>query len=122
MQVTKATTIDEYIATFPEDVQQKLEQMRTTIKQAAPEAQEAIKYAMPAFIYKGNLVYFAAFTHHIGFYATPTGNGAFTEELSAYKMGKGSIQFPLDQPLPLQLISRMVKYRVEENLQKSKKK
>jgi uncharacterized protein YdhG (YjbR/CyaY superfamily) len=122
MQAVKATTIDEYIACFPEEVQRKLEQMRATIKQAAPEAQEAIKYAIPAFIYKGNLVYFAAFNHHIGFYATPTGNEAFAEELSAYKIGKGSIQFPLDQPLPLQLISRIVKFRVEENLQKSKKK
>lgn len=118
----KPATIDEYISTFPQEVQQKLQQMRTAIKQAAPEAQEAIKYAIPAFLYKGNLVYFAAFSKHIGFYATPTGNEAFAKELAAYHIGKGSIQFPLGQPLPLELITRIVKYRVEENLQKAGKK
>jgi uncharacterized protein YdhG (YjbR/CyaY superfamily) len=122
MQMLKPATIDEYISAFPEEIQQKLEQMRNTIRQAAPEAQEAIKYGMPAFIYRGNLVYFAAFKNHIGFYATPTGNEAFAEDLAAYHIGKGSIQFPIDQPLPLNLVARIVKYRVEENLQKSKKK
>ncbi len=112
---TKPNTIDEYIARFPEAVQQVLEQVRATIKAAAPDAQETIKYAMPAFILNGDLVYMAAFKNHIGFYATPNGNKAFQRELAGYKQGKGSIQFPLDQPMPLTLITQLVKFRVDEN-------
>ncbi|MBD2754468.1 iron chaperone [Spirosoma validum] len=121
MTTDKPNTIDEYIAEFPEDVQERLQQIRATIKRAAPDAEETIKYAMPTFTLKGNLVYFAAFKNHIGFYATPKGNEAFQKELSAYKQGKGSIQFPLNKPMPLDLIARMVKYRVEENVGKAAK-
>ena len=111
------TTIDEYIAGFPPEVQEILQNIRMTIRSAAPGAQETIKYRIPAFILKGNLVYFAAFKNHIGFYPIPTGIEKFKHELSVYKQGKGSVQFPLDRPMPLDLISRIVKFRVEENLQ-----
>lgn len=114
--------IDEYIAGFPQDIQKILEEIRKTIKVAAPEAEEAIKYVMPTFVYKGNLVHFAAFKNHIGFYATPGGNEAFEKELSGYKSGKGSLQFPIDKPMPLDLISRMVKFRVQQNLERADKK
>lgn len=116
-------TIDTYIATFPKSTQKILEQIRTAIQNAVPEATEAIKYAIPTFIMNGKtLVHFAAFNNHIGFYATPTGHEAFKEELSLYKQGKGSVQFPIDQPMPLDLIGRIVKFRVEENLAKAMKK
>jgi uncharacterized protein YdhG (YjbR/CyaY superfamily) len=108
-------TIDEYINMFPEDVQRILNQLRQTIRETAPEAAETINYQMPTFILNGNLVHFAAFKNHIGFYPTPTGIEAFKEELSAYKGAKGSVQFPIDQPLPLSLIRRIVEYRVKEN-------
>jgi uncharacterized protein YdhG (YjbR/CyaY superfamily) len=108
--------IDEYIATQIPEVQTLLEQMRETIKKAAPEAEEVISYNMPAFKYHKMLVYFAAYKNHIGFYATPTGHSEFEKELSVYKQGKGSVQFPLTQPLPLDLITRIVKFRVKENL------
>lgn len=121
MTTSKPNTIDEYIAGFPQDVQEKLQQVRETIQKAAPDAKETIKYAMPTFTLEGNLVYFAGFKNHIGFYATPKGNEAFQKALSVYKQGKGSIQFPLDQPMPLDLITKMVTYRVEENLGKSGK-
>lgn len=107
-------TIDEYINTFPEDVQQLLNGLRQTIREAAPEAEETINYQMPTFTLNGNLVHFAAFKNHIGFYPTPGGIEAFKKELSAYKGAKGSVQFPIDQPLPLALIRRIVKYRVKE--------
>ncbi|MBP6550702.1 MAG: DUF1801 domain-containing protein [Flavobacterium sp.] len=110
--------IDDYIAIQTPEVQILLEQMRQTIKNAAPEAEELISYNMPAFKYHGMLVYFAAYKNHIGFYATPTGHSEFKEELSIYKQGKGSVQFPLNQVLPLELISRIVKFRMEENLKK----
>ena len=110
--------IDEYIAIQIPEVQILLEQMRQTIKKAAPEAEEVISYNMPAFKYHGMLVYFAAYKNHIGFYATPTGHSEFEKELSVYKQGKGSVQFPLTQPLPLDLIIRIVKFRVKENLKK----
>lgn len=113
-----AGSIDEYIAGFPEDIQQKLEQVRATIKEAAPGATEAIKYAMPAFVFKGNLVFFAAYKNHIGFYPAPTENEAFKEDLSAYKSGKGTLQFPFDKPIPLKLVSKIVKFRVKENAEK----
>ncbi len=112
-------TIDEYIAGFPQDVQEKLEQVRRTIREAAPDAQEKISYKMPTFTLKGNLVYFAAFKNHIGFYPIPSGIEEFKEELSAYEQGKGSVQFPLDKPIPFDLISRIVKFRVKENLAKA---
>lgn len=122
MTTKKAKSIEEYIADFPKDVQVILEQMRAIIKKAAPEAKETINYAIPTFTLNGNLVHFAAFKNHIGFYATPTGNEAFKKELSAYKVGRGSIQFPIDEPLPVTLITKMVKYRVKENMQKVIKK
>ena len=108
-------TIDEYISMFPDDVQTILNQVRQTIHEAAPEAQETINYQMPTFTLNGNLVHFAAFKNHIGFYPTPTGIEAFKDELSVYKGAKGSVQFPLDQPMPLSLIRRIVEYRVKEN-------
>ena len=110
------TTIDEYIALFPADVQAKLNDLRATIKAAAPEASEKISYAMPTFFLKGNLVHFGAHANHIGFYPTPSGMEAFKQELSVYKTAKGSAQFPNDQPLPLELVTRIVKFRVSENL------
>ena len=111
--------IDEYIAGFPKEIQKLLEQIRNTIKQAAPEAEEAIKYAMPTYVLNGNLVHFAAFKNHIGFYPVPSGIEAFKQELSVYKGAKGSVQFPLDKPMPLDLISKIVKFRVKENLVKA---
>lgn len=111
--------IDAYIAGFPEDVQTLLEQIRATIKEAALEAQETIAYGMPAFTLNGKpLVYFAGYKNHIGFYATPTGHAAFKKELSGYKQGKGSVQFPLDDLMPLNLIKKIVKFRVRESLTK----
>jgi uncharacterized protein YdhG (YjbR/CyaY superfamily) len=121
MITSKPKTIDEYIAGFPETIQAVLEQVRQTIKKAAPNAEEKISYAIPTFKLNGNLVHFAAFKNHIGFYALPSGNEAFQEELSAYKSGKGSIQFPLDKPMPLDLITKIVNFRVKENLEKIKK-
>src|SRR3970282_1152684 len=107
---------DEYFSQQTPEVQILLEKMRQTIKKAAPEAEEVISYNMPAFKYYGMLVYFAAYKNHIGFYATPTGHSEFKEELSIYKQGKGSVQFPLTKPLPLDLITKIVKFRVKENL------
>ena len=116
-------TIDEYINTFPEDVRIILNELRQAIKDAAPEAQETINYQMPTFVLNGNLVHFAAFERHIGFYPTPSGIEAFKKELSGYKSAKGSVQFPIYEPLPLPLIRRIVAYRVKENLeQRSKEK
>ena len=117
-----AKTIDEYIADYPKDVQKLLEQVRTTIKKAVPKAEEKINYGIPTFTLNGNLVHFGAYKNHIGFYATPTGHEAFKKELSVYKQGKGSVQFPTDQPLPLDLISKIVKFRVIENSKKKKAK
>lgn len=123
MTTVKPTNIDTYIAGFPDEVQAILEQIRATIKKAAPEAEEAISYGIPTFkLHKTNLVHFAAFKHHIGFYPTPTGGEAFKEELSGYKTGKGSVQFPLDQPMPLDLITRIVQFRIEQVLEKTGKK
>ena len=115
-------TIDEYIVGFPPDVQEKLQKIRQTIREAAPEAQEAIKYQMPTFTLNGNLVHFAAFKTHIGFYPAPTGIEEFQAELSAYKGAKGSVQFPLDKPIPYDLISRIVRFRVDENLARAQTK
>lgn len=116
------TSIDEYIATFPEEIQKILQELRATIKAAAPDAKEKISYQMPTFDLKGNLVHFAAFKNHIGFYPTPSGTEAFKDELSIYRAGKGSLRFPIDKPLPLELISKIVKLRVAENLKKAEEK
>jgi uncharacterized protein YdhG (YjbR/CyaY superfamily) len=116
------TTIDEYIATFPTDVQAKLQDMRVTIKAAAPDATEKISYQLPTFALNGNLVHFGAFKAHIGFYPAPTGLAEFAEALAPYKTTKGAVQFPFDQPLPHDLITRIVHYRVTENLAKARKK
>jgi len=113
----KPSTIDVYIASFPDNVQGILETMRRTIKKAAPTAEETIRYQMPTFKLNGkNLVHFAAFKHHIGFYPTPSGITAFQKELSIYKQGKGSVQFPLDKPMPYDLVKRIVLFRVNETL------
>jgi uncharacterized protein YdhG (YjbR/CyaY superfamily) len=109
-------TIDDYIAGFPPDIQELLEKIRATIKMAAPEAKEKISYQIPTFAMNGNLVHFAAFKKHIGFYPTSGGIEKFKEELSKYKGAKGSVQFPLDKDIPFDLISKIVKYRVKENL------
>jgi uncharacterized protein YdhG (YjbR/CyaY superfamily) len=114
-------TIDEYIAVFPKDVQEILEKLRVTIREAAPEAKETISYAIPTFTLKGNLVHFAAFKNHIGFYPAPSGIEAFKKELSVYEGAKGSIKFPIDKPLPLGLITKIVKFRVNENNNPSQK-
>ncbi len=116
---TAPKNIDEYIAGFPHDVQEILEKIRLTIRKAAPEAEETIKYKMPTFTLKGNLVYFAAFKKHIGFYPPPTGMEQFKNELSVYEGAKGSLKFPLDKPIPFALISRIVKFRVKENLDRA---
>jgi len=114
---------DEYIAGFSADIQTILNQVRLTIRLAAPEAEESIAYGMPAYKLKEKpLVYFAGFKNHIGFYATPSGHSEFAKELSKYKQGKGSVQFPLDQPIPYELIAQIVEFRVVENLEKGKTK
>jgi uncharacterized protein YdhG (YjbR/CyaY superfamily) len=115
-------SIDEYITTFPHDIQVILQEVRATIKAAAPDATEKISYQMLTFDLKGNLVHFAAFKNHIGFYPTPSATVAFKDELAVHESGKGSIRFPLDKPMPLDLITRIVKARVEENLKKAEEK
>lgn len=115
-------TMDEYINTFSEDVRRILNELRQIIKETAPEAEETINYQIPTFTLNGNLVHFAAFPNHIGFYPTPSGMEAFKEELSGYKRAKGSVQFPIHEPLPLPLIRRIVEYRVKENLERKQKK
>ncbi len=112
-------TVDEFIATFPQETQLLLEQVRAAIRRAAPQADEGIAYGMAGYKVAGRpLVYFSAFKNHIGFYATPSGHSVFAAELSKYKQGKGSVQFPIDEPLPLDLIYRITVFRVEENLKK----
>ena len=118
---SRATTIDEYIAEFPPDVQKKLQQVRAIIRETAPEATETISYAIPTFDLNGHLIHFAGFKNHIGLYPTPSGIKEFEDELAPYKSGKGSLQFPLDKPLPLDLISRIVEFRVLENTTKAAK-
>ena len=119
---TGPKTIDEYIAGFPPDIQEILEKIRAVIHSEAPEAQETINYQMPTFVLNGNLVHFAAFKNHIGFYPTPSGIEKFQKEIAKYKYAKGSVQFPLDQPIPYDLIRKIVKFRVKENKAKGKKK
>lgn len=110
--------IDTYISEFPEEIRIILEQIRCTIQQAAPEAKETIKYGMPTFVLNGNLVHFAAFKNHIGFYPAPTGIDAFNDELAVYRTGKGTIQFPTGKPIPFDLITKVVNFRVRENMKK----
>ena len=113
---------DDYISTFPVEIQNKLKKLRAAIKLAAPEAEEKISYQMPAFYFHGNLVYFAAFKNHIGFYPTASGIEVFKNEFSEFKHSKGAVQFPLDKPLPVDLITRIVRFRVKENLNRVKTK
>jgi len=113
------SNIDEYIASFPRDVQAVLNDIRNTIRKAAPDADEALKYRIPTFVLHENLVHFAAFKNHIGFYPTPSGVEAFKQELSRYEGAKGSVQFPIDKPMPLKLIDRIVKFRAKEARGKS---
>src|SRR5665647_590449 len=117
--MTKPTNVDEYISGFPKDIQKILEQLRVTITVAAPQATEVISYGMPAFKMNGMLAWFAAHTNHIGFYPGASGINAFQKELSIYKWAKGSVQFPFDKPLPLKLITKIIKFRVNENLHKA---
>lgn len=117
---TGFNSIDEYIATFPKETQKILMEIRDTIKVAASNAEEKISYQMPTFFLNGNLIHFAAFKNHIGIYPTPSSTEAFEKEISRYHSAKGSIRLPLDDPMPLKLISRIVKFRVAENLQKAK--
>ena len=118
---TRPKTIDDYIAGFPPDVQVILEEVRLAIRKAAPDAEETINYQIPTFTLKGNLVHFAGFKHHIGFYPSPTGIEKFKNELSAYEGAKGSVKFPLDKPLPFDLISEIVRFRVKENLERAQR-
>ena len=121
-QASSITTIDEYIAAFPKGTQKLLREMRATIKSAAPQATEKISYQMPTFHLNGNLVHFDAFKNHIGFYPTPSGIETFKKELSKYAGSKGAVQFPIDKPLPLTLVKKIVKFRVLENSKKTLKK
>lgn len=114
--------IDEYIAGFPEDVQEILAEIRTTIRKAAPDAEETIKYQMPTFTLHGNLVHFAAYKKHVGFYPAPRGVEKFKEALSAYEGAKSTVRFPLDKPIPFGLISKIVKFRVKKNLESARAK
>lgn len=122
MKTSQHTNINGYIATFPADVRKALEEVRTTIQKAAPKAEEVISYDIPTFRLNGNLVHFAAYTKHIGFYPGAAGIEAFKKEIASYKSAKGSVHFPLDQPMPLGLITKIVKYRVKMNLEKAKTK
>jgi uncharacterized protein YdhG (YjbR/CyaY superfamily) len=119
---TSPANIDQYIATFPSDVQVLLEKVRATIHAAAPDAAETIKYQIPTFTLNGNLVHFAGYKNHIGFYPEASGVEKFKNELSAYKWAKGSVQFPLDKPIPYELISEIVAFRVKENLARAEAK
>lgn len=122
MEENKVTlnSIDEYILQFPPEVQEILKMVRKVIKESVPDAEEKISYQMPTFVLHGNLVHFAAYKNHIGFYPTPSGIDAFKQELSEYKGAKGSVQFPINKPLPYELISKIVKFRVAENIKRAK--
>jgi uncharacterized protein YdhG (YjbR/CyaY superfamily) len=117
----KPKDVDEYISSYPKEIRKLLEQFRATVKKAAPRAEETISYGMPAFKFNGMLVWFAAHSKHIGFYPRMSAIEKFQKELSVYKGAKGSVQFPLDKPLPLSLVSKIVKFRMQENLQRAKK-
>jgi len=116
-----AKNIDDYIATFPNDVQVILEKLRQTIRQAAPDASEKISYQMPTFFLNGNLMHFAAYKNHIGFYPAPSGIVAFQEKLKNYKTSKGAIQFPIDEAIPHALVKKIVRFRIKENAAKKPK-
>ncbi|MEQ1606525.1 MAG: DUF1801 domain-containing protein [Pyrinomonadaceae bacterium] len=116
-----AETVDKYIEQFPPEIGELLEQMRKTIRVAAPNAEETISYAIPSYRLNGMLVHFAAFSKHIGFYPGAGGIAAFADELAGYKTSKGTVQFPFERPLPLDLVTQIVKFRVEQNLEKKKK-
>lgn len=118
---TAPKNIDEYIAGFPDDVQEILEKVRRTIRKAAPDAQETIKYQIPTYTLKGNLLSFAAYKKHIGLYPAPAGDKKFNKQLSVYKAAKSTVRFPLDKPIPYDLISRLVKYRVKDQLARAAK-
>ena len=122
MLASKPVTIEEYIAGFPEDAQKKLKQLHNCIKKAAPKAEETIGYGIPTFKLNGNLVHFGGYKQHVGFYPAPAGIKAFEKELSVYKSSKGAVQFPLDEPIPVALITKIVKFRVKQNLEKPAKK
>jgi uncharacterized protein YdhG (YjbR/CyaY superfamily) len=122
MKATAVTNVNEYIADFPAATRQMLKQLRSAIKETAPEAEEYIGYQMPAYKLHGILVYFAGYKNHIGFYPGTAALEKFSREVEGFKTSKGTVQFPLDQPLPLKLIRDMVKFRVKENMQKQKKK
>jgi uncharacterized protein YdhG (YjbR/CyaY superfamily) len=111
-------TIDEYIATFPKNVQTILQELRQVIRDCSPEAKEAISYQIPTFKLNGNLVHFAAYKNHIGFYPTSSGIEAFKEKLGKYEISKGTVRFPINEPIPFELIKEMVRFRVKENLSK----
>jgi uncharacterized protein YdhG (YjbR/CyaY superfamily) len=113
-------TVDEYINNFPEDVQKLLQKIRQTIQKAAPQATEAIAYGIPTFKLNGNLVHFGGYKEHIGFYPAPVGIEAFKKELASYQSGKGTVKFPVDKPLPLELVTKIVKLRVKQNLENKK--
>jgi uncharacterized protein YdhG (YjbR/CyaY superfamily) len=115
-------TIDEYIANSPKDVQAILKKVRAMIQKAAPKAEETINYGIPTFTLNGNLVHFAGFKSHIGFYPTPSGIEKFKKELAVYEGAKGSVKFPLDQPIPYALITKIVKFRVKENMERAETK
>lgn len=119
MKTATAKDIDEYITQFPAEVQAPMQELRSTIRKAAPEAQETINYQMPTFTLEGNLVHFAGYKNHIGFYPAPSGIEHFSKELSAYELSKGTVRFPLDRPIPFDLINRIVQFRVKENLEKA---
>ena len=121
-QKTKPSNIDEYMAGLPENIQKILEELRSTIRKAAPAAEETINYGIPTFTLNGNLVHFAAFKNHIGFYPAPSGIEAFKKELSVYDGAKGSVQFPVKDKLPMALITKIVKFRVKENIERAKEK
>jgi uncharacterized protein YdhG (YjbR/CyaY superfamily) len=118
---TAPKNIDDYVAGFPDDIQEILEGIRTTIRKAAPDAEETISYKMPTFILKGLLISFAAHKKHIGLYPAPTGTERFNKELSPYRAAKSTVRFPLDKPVPFELITQIVKLRVKENLRKGKR-
>lgn len=117
-----AKNIDAYIASFPDDIQKRLHEIRNIIQKNAPKAEEAIKYAMPTYVLYGNLVHFAGYKHHVGFYPAPAAIIEFADELAKYKTSKGAIQFPLDKPIPVGLVSKIVKFRVAQNKEKAEAK
>jgi uncharacterized protein YdhG (YjbR/CyaY superfamily) len=120
--LTPPANIDEYIIRFPPEIRERLAQIRAVIRAAAPDAAETISYQMPTFTLQGNLIHFAAFKNHIGLYPTPAGTAEFAQELSGYASSKGAVRLPHDQPIPFDLISRMVKFRVQDNLMKAERK